>query len=284
MANYLYNGVELPELPEWDKETYPYAFMRQTTITTLLYVSSAPYHESAFEPGTITPSENCTGKRFALQDGAWNEAGNFAHNSLIDSYSGAPCWANFDVLGLDGSVLLAASEPVPVASDPMPEYMLYNGVKLPNIDKVWTDKTKYPYAFIFYYADLSVYTVYLCADQLTYYPNSGALESVAGSIRYTAYDIDEANEGFILYEEEKSTGGWRLDLSEIIWTSADIVDKRNNSVVHLAGSDPVPVGGDSGDSGDSGGTLSFIKFLASPNFPYLPKNLFGWKLAQKRGG
>ena len=23
MANYLYNGVELPELPEWDRETYP---------------------------------------------------------------------------------------------------------------------------------------------------------------------------------------------------------------------------------------------------------------------
>ena len=25
MSKYLYNGVELPELPEWDKNTYPYA-------------------------------------------------------------------------------------------------------------------------------------------------------------------------------------------------------------------------------------------------------------------
>ena len=29
--------------------------------------------------------------------------------------------------------------------------------------------------------------------------------------------------------------------------------------------------------------LSFIKFLCSPNYPYMPKNLFGWKLALKRG-
>lgn len=26
--NYLYNGVKLPALPEWDKETYPYAVIR----------------------------------------------------------------------------------------------------------------------------------------------------------------------------------------------------------------------------------------------------------------
>lgn len=31
-------------------------------------------------------------------------------------------------------------------------------------------------------------------------------------------------------------------------------------------------------------SLSFSKFLCSPNFPYLPKNLLGWKLAQKNGG
>lgn len=34
---------------------------------------------------------------------------------------------------------------------------------------------------------------------------------------------------------------------------------------------------------DSNSGLSFIKFLASPDFPYLPKNIFGWRLAQKKG-
>jgi hypothetical protein len=29
--NYLYNGVELPALPEWDKETYPHAIIRTIT-------------------------------------------------------------------------------------------------------------------------------------------------------------------------------------------------------------------------------------------------------------
>ena len=36
--------------------------------------------------------------------------------------------------------------------------------------------------------------------------------------------------------------------------------------------------------GEESGSLSFIKFLVSPNFPFLPKNLWGWKPAQKRGG
>ena len=27
MANYLFNGVEIPELPDWDKDLYPYAFI-----------------------------------------------------------------------------------------------------------------------------------------------------------------------------------------------------------------------------------------------------------------
>lgn len=39
---------------------------------------------------------------------------------------------------------------------------------------------------------------------------------------------------------------------------------------------------DSEDDSDSG--FSFIKFLVSPDFPYLPKNIFGWRLAQRQGG
>ena len=30
-------------------------------------------------------------------------------------------------------------------------------------------------------------------------------------------------------------------------------------------------------------SLSYIKFLCSPDFPFLPKNIWGWKMAQKRG-
>ena len=29
--------------------------------------------------------------------------------------------------------------------------------------------------------------------------------------------------------------------------------------------------------------LSYIKFLCGTEFPYLPKNIWGWKMAQKRG-
>ena len=36
--------------------------------------------------------------------------------------------------------------------------------------------------------------------------------------------------------------------------------------------------------GGSEGPIGFIEFMSGPNFPYLPKNLFGWKLAQMQAG
>lgn len=36
--------------------------------------------------------------------------------------------------------------------------------------------------------------------------------------------------------------------------------------------------------GGNEGPIGFIEFMSGPNFPYLPKNLFGWKLAQMQAG
>ena len=36
--------------------------------------------------------------------------------------------------------------------------------------------------------------------------------------------------------------------------------------------------------GGNEGPIGFIEFMSGPNFPYLPKNFFGWKLAQIQSG
>ena len=37
MPNYVYNGTELPKLPEWDKSTYPYAVIVKQGYLTKYY-------------------------------------------------------------------------------------------------------------------------------------------------------------------------------------------------------------------------------------------------------
>ena len=43
-TTYLYNGIELPALPEWDKQTYPYAFIEHehNGSNSALYISTKP--------------------------------------------------------------------------------------------------------------------------------------------------------------------------------------------------------------------------------------------------
>ena len=70
--NFLYNGVKLPALPEWDKEKYPYAAMNLGANYGVLYLLDNALMAKQFQ------------------------------------------WANFDILNEDGTLYLAASDPVPV--------------------------------------------------------------------------------------------------------------------------------------------------------------------------
>ena len=106
---YLYNGVQYPPLPEWDKKTHPYVFIGHNFIMTpILYVASEITH--GYDDSGIWV---VYGVRIATYDrtaNAWTEsdgAESYQNVSRID-------WANFDVLNSDGSVYLAASDPIPV--------------------------------------------------------------------------------------------------------------------------------------------------------------------------
>lgn len=111
--NYLYNGVELQALPEWDKEAYPYA---------MLFDSSNPYFE-AFDSEPYKTDFDLLGFRqdgkcvtAFIDDGAdsWGELREGTY-SVGGTTLGFPFWANFNIRDDDGTIHLAASDPVPVA-------------------------------------------------------------------------------------------------------------------------------------------------------------------------
>lgn len=114
---YLYNGVRLPKLPEWDRETYPFAVLRSTGEETAPY---AVYYSKQ------TPTLNDSGKVFVCSlaypgmvtycdyiDGAlvWRDTS----TTLITSTSvDGVFWTNTDILDSTGEVYLAASDPAPI--------------------------------------------------------------------------------------------------------------------------------------------------------------------------
>lgn len=115
---FLYNGVELPGLPEWDKTRYPYAFIYIVTLdgTTGVYtlVMTSSNVMSYDGNGIICTAAN-VGQRYTVSGEEWVAAAGsddfyIKRDNLIFTV-----WANFDVLNSDGSVYVAASEPVPVA-------------------------------------------------------------------------------------------------------------------------------------------------------------------------
>ena len=115
---YLYNGVQLPPLPEWDKETYPYAAMFRNMDTYGVYCfSKQPFTYSVNRYGVITIYHGTTSDTPApylsveYDDGHWvTNSKTGASNRSLSLY----IWANYDILNEDGSVYLKASEPIPV--------------------------------------------------------------------------------------------------------------------------------------------------------------------------
>lgn len=114
---YLYNGVELPDINEvWtDKETYPYAFIRKDTTEneySLFLAESAP---TGADYGYVQMSGLRSDLSFSqlASGGTWGAA--YSVGGTVGNAEEWPIfWTSHDIPAEDGSLLLAASEPVPV--------------------------------------------------------------------------------------------------------------------------------------------------------------------------
>ena len=120
---YLYNGVRLPKLPEWDKEKYPNAMITDGIHTTVTGIGVA----TVLNLGTFHYEWNQYGRyQFNMKDCALYK---LIDNKWVLSYEGDRnlilnpdeerttdyvLWTDTDIVSSTGSVWLAASEPIPV--------------------------------------------------------------------------------------------------------------------------------------------------------------------------
>ena len=131
MGNYLYNGVELPALPEWDKEAYPYAYILESYGTTYLfftevavnfrYISSLGYMLANKVDGANVDFNYL---RYTANSDSWGDlhAGNYYY--ALGAYEKTTVWCNTDLYHYDKDtdertlVLAACPDPVPVGIAP----------------------------------------------------------------------------------------------------------------------------------------------------------------------
>ena len=126
MANYLYNGIELPQLPEWDTEIYPYAFITLMCYAQkyLLTVSTRPGYlfgkESLYNGMCMTSGRffqytyDVDTDSWALTRGDDGKYGFELHNE-----NRSLTWCNENVVTEDsGEIYFAASDPIPVNPAP----------------------------------------------------------------------------------------------------------------------------------------------------------------------
>ncbi len=115
---YLYNGVRLQPLPEWDKETYPYATISQGFGRKILFL----WTEQPFVG--VGPDSTLEGLSPKVEH-TWIQYSSIGMNGDFPwEYDGTstapggrydwvlPFWSNTDIYTTDGELYLAASDPI----------------------------------------------------------------------------------------------------------------------------------------------------------------------------
>jgi hypothetical protein len=123
LVGYSYNGMVLPELPEWDKTTMPYVVMYKDAWERI-YVFYTKYANKQASPsisvsGTYNVRVGEPYKEYRCEDGNWwiyadhSDAIDveFSHSINIET---RVIWTNFDIFTPDGDLIFAASDPIPV--------------------------------------------------------------------------------------------------------------------------------------------------------------------------
>ena len=153
-----YNGVELPDIETvWDKTKYPYAYMAYADMLGGMYLVVFCSCE-AYQDGDVTKTKTAgTGVGVSYipdfdEDWQFVEETSFEANEVLggnDIIATPHVWCSHDILNADGSVYLAATEPVHSGNIGLRNgetVTYYDGAVLPPLPE-W-DKTKYPYAYV----------------------------------------------------------------------------------------------------------------------------------------
>lgn len=119
MSNYLYNGVELPQLPEWNKTAYPYAMLLYDHGSYRLLLTKEP--AGKYSDGYFLYNHPYAEYECDKGDTEWIFDGEYITDTGLGGYFEALMfieWTNHNVYNYDGTLYLAASDPVPVGGEP----------------------------------------------------------------------------------------------------------------------------------------------------------------------
>lgn len=284
MGNVIYNGISLPDIDEvWvDKETYPYAFIVESGVShrsdyTLYLVDSPVY----FQPTGDSSANNCiypsnVNAQYTYfchlvgdynPDGTitWDLTAENADFSGIVVYDRKIIWVNTDMLNVDGTLYLAASDPIPVdptsrpfdlrswligyilgiCGKPLPlsavqELVgyLYNGVRL---SELVSPPEGYPYIALCGSAGNTVGAFALRTPMTI--RSGGALGSADNISNCTSFAhryckfVDSGKP--IENPEWGEPGTTNSAGSDIFWTNYDAY--KTDGTLYLAASEPVPI-------------------------------------------
>ena len=268
---YSYNGTVLPKLPEWDKETYPYAVIYEFGDGTgkYLFVMTEPpitYGYSFMGGYRVELSDGAFGKFVAgPHDAEWHNDGWYGTEAVGNCHVDEVLWSNTDIYyhdgasdGLAGTLLIAASEPVPIDSaDNLVKLedkgsCSYNGTAYPVLpESPYWDRTTHPYAYIYTFTEDTVKLVVADKPLGFYYHSSLGYALSAG----TSTDNISFNNILYVYDKTEDKNYFRFasasDLtrctvyySDIVWSNTDVynTDKDTGEVtLVLEASEPVPV-------------------------------------------
>ena len=243
----LYNGAVLPPLPKWDKTTYPYATIYITKGTSLggsstpdsyfLLLSDAKTYKKGtglYPQGDI----ECGWCRYEWDENTWALYNKPQVGTFSFFASGGALWSNYNLLNDDGSVHVAASNPIPLASDE-PVAAVHDGIK-------W-DVRNYPYA-VETYRDTSSgrYRYFFAHEYQNYfYTTTFGIKSYYygsqnGIPKAVFYMRGPSDTGWVLQERTDWSLGTDPNNTDIaVWANFDL--KYTDGSINCAASDPIPV-------------------------------------------
>lgn len=252
MANWLYNGVELPELPEWDKETYPYALIEyygensSFGATANLYVFDTLTGRKTIQissSSTMTCIARSDGGTFNSMKARLMSAGEAVSSPGFGSVTNGNrtiittsdvLWANYDIPDYDnGGTIILATNPIRLDSKlaiSLGQMMSYNGTVLPPLLELTEEqKTQYPYLYICGDKTKGIYYLYFSASAKSVFADGASL-FISSALAYVL-----------------SGGKWKKGYPAyhypVIWSNTDVyyydsVETVGGSL-YLAASEPV---------------------------------------------
>ena len=276
MAKYLYNDIPLPVLPN-EVLVQPNIFIGNTDDSAVaIGFSGAP---QTWKPAGIqfvgSKEEGNKIRAKITSDGTGWEIVETVDNTTFSYPLAEVNWANFDVLNADGTLYLAASEPIPILAptlDPLslflgwkagnwvarqrgkkktPVAYLYNGVRLPKLPE-W-DKVNNPCAAIMRIeVDGTAHALLAVAQyadsRFAIRNNKNGDPVVMAKVSGYYVGINSFNCIAMFYaplsggEWVATTESFSCNAEDLIWSNFDVADARtDDGTVFLAASDPIPV-------------------------------------------